>query len=272
MGKDTYYFSHDYNARNDKKISALVREFKSAGYGIYWCTAEMLHEEGGTMDWDELTISSISKDLNEDFELVKKVVEKCSSTFKLFTLTTDNILTANRVVRNLEKRKEISKVRSDAGRLGANAKQMLANAEQNVAKERKGKEKKESIITEYWFLKYYHSTYDIYKSAFNGQSTTEDYFKQWKEFIDFIYKEKYESIFDCKFLSPHSFADLVKNKSFTKQVWGEILKKILATGIKPEHDLYFRIPEFMKYGNKEVKVNTVTDSNGKKRLSPNEFI
>jgi len=140
MAKDTYYFSHDYNARNDKKISALVREFKSAGYGIYWCTAEMMHEEGGQLEFDDLTISAISKDLNEEFDLVKRVIEKCVSTFKLFIISEDNILTASRVRRNLEKRKEISKIRSNAGKAGANAKQMQANAKQKVAKERKGKE------------------------------------------------------------------------------------------------------------------------------------
>jgi len=154
MAKDQYYFSHDYNARNDKKISALVREFKSAGYGIYWCAAEMLHEEGGVLELDDLTLFAISKDLNEDFELVKVVIEKCVSTFKLFYVLEDNILTANRVKRNLDKRKEISKARSDAGKAGANAKQMQANAkqmqaiaEQNQAKERKGKEIKENINT-----------------------------------------------------------------------------------------------------------------------------
>lgn len=154
MPKDErFYFSHDYNARNDKKISALVREFKSAGYGIYWCMAEMLHEEGGSLEFDELTISAISKDLNENFEFVKNVVNKCISNYKLFQIDKDNILIANRVNRNLDKRKAISKIRSDAGKNGviikqmqANAKQMQANVQQNLAKESKGKESKGNIL------------------------------------------------------------------------------------------------------------------------------
>jgi len=143
MPKETFYFSHDYNARNDKKISALVRDFKSAGYGVFWCVAEMLHEEGGEIEWDDLTISAISKDLNEDFDLVRNIIEKCVSKFKLFNISEDNILTASRVKRNLDKRKSISEIRSKAGKTGANAKQMLANAEQNQAKEIKEKEIKE---------------------------------------------------------------------------------------------------------------------------------
>ncbi len=102
-------------------------------------------------------------------------------------------------------------------------------------------------INRLWFLKYYHSNYASYTSVFNGQSTTEDYFNQWKKFIDFIYENKYESVFDAKFVSPHSFEILVKKEKFTSDKWDETLKKILATGIKPEHDLFFRIPEFMKY-------------------------
>ena len=154
MPKDErFYFSHDYNARNDKKISALVREFKSAGYGIYWCMAEMLHEEGGSLEFDELTISAIAKDLNEEIEFVETVIKKCISNFKLFHIDNDNILVANRVNRNLDKRKTISEVRSVAGKNGAIAKQTQAIAkqkeaiaEQNQAKERKEKENKEKEI------------------------------------------------------------------------------------------------------------------------------
>lgn len=144
--KERYYFQHDHNARSDKKIAALVREYKSAGYGIYWCLAEMLHEDGGAIELDDLLIASISKDLNEDFELVKSVIEKCIKNFKLFVLTEDNVLTSNRVKRNLDKRKSISEVRSKSGKAGANAKQMLANAKQKQAKEIKGKEIKEKEI------------------------------------------------------------------------------------------------------------------------------
>lgn len=107
-------------------------------------------------------------------------------------------------------------------------------------------------INRLWFLKYYHSNYENYKNVFNGQSTTEDYFNQWKKFIDFIYENKYESVFDAKFVSPHSFEILVRKEQFTKDKWDITLKSILSTGIKPEHDLFFRIPQFMKYNEKDI--------------------
>lgn len=43
--KDSYYFSHDSNARNDKNIIKLRRKIGLEGYGIYWCIIEILREE-----------------------------------------------------------------------------------------------------------------------------------------------------------------------------------------------------------------------------------
>lgn len=136
MAKESYYFSHDYNARNDRKIAALVSEFKSSGYGIFWCACEMMHEEGGALEIDDITYYAISKDLNESFELVKNVVEKCISKFQLFTVDNGK-LESSRVKTNLNKRLKISEVRSNSGKAGAIAKQNSANAEQKQAKERK---------------------------------------------------------------------------------------------------------------------------------------
>jgi hypothetical protein len=117
MAKDTYYFSHDYNARNDKKISALVREFKSSGYGIFWATCEMMHEEGGSLEFDELTIDAIARDINEDSALVKNILEQCVDRFKLFTKE-ELLLQSNRVHRNLITKNEKKAVKAEAGRLG----------------------------------------------------------------------------------------------------------------------------------------------------------
>jgi hypothetical protein len=133
MAKDALFFSHDLNARNDKKIAALVREFKSSGYGIYWCTVEMMHEEGGVIELDELTFGAIAHDLNEDIELVKNVILRCVD-FKLFVKSNVNELTAIRVMNNLVHRDNISKSRSKAGQKGAIAKQEQANAKQMPSK------------------------------------------------------------------------------------------------------------------------------------------
>lgn len=129
MAKESHYFSHDYYARNDKKISALVRDYKSSGYGIYWCAVEMMHEDGGFLEFDDLVFGAISKDLNESEKLVKEVLEKCISKYKLFkqneaVLQADEAneavlhLTSSRVKKNLDFKEDKKKVKVEAGRLG----------------------------------------------------------------------------------------------------------------------------------------------------------
>lgn len=117
MPKDTFWFYHDYHARNDRKVPALIKEYKAAGYGIYWCIVEMLHEENGKLEFDDLTFEAIAKDLNESAEFIKEVVEKCISKYKLFYVSENN-LTANRVQKNLENKENKSLVKAESGRLG----------------------------------------------------------------------------------------------------------------------------------------------------------
>lgn len=44
MAKDTFYFQHDYNARNDDKILELRSIFGAEGYGVYWMILESMAE------------------------------------------------------------------------------------------------------------------------------------------------------------------------------------------------------------------------------------
>lgn len=113
-----------------------------------------------------------------------------------------------------------------------------------------------NILNKYWFLKFYHGNYEAYLKVFNGQSTTQEMFAMWKSFLDLIYEKKLDEIFECKFVSPHDFAKLVLKERFSKEKWEPVLKSILATGVKPEHNLYFRIPQFMKYDKKDAVTET----------------
>lgn len=45
MAKDSYWFKHDNNARNDEKILELRAKFGPEGYGIYWMIAETMAED-----------------------------------------------------------------------------------------------------------------------------------------------------------------------------------------------------------------------------------
>lgn len=117
MAKDKYYFRHDYNARNDRKIAALIIDYKSSGYGIFQAIVEMMHEEDGDLEYDDITFNAIAKDLNETVEYIKEVIIKCIDKYKLFVID-QNSITSNRVKRNLTERGEKSKLKSESGRLG----------------------------------------------------------------------------------------------------------------------------------------------------------
>lgn len=147
--KDSLFFRHDYNARNDRKIAALVKKHKSAGYGIFWITCEMMHEEGGHIEFDDITFGALAKDANEELEFVKQVISDCITEFRLFKRE-DDIVVSGRVSRNLEWKQTVSNSRSNAGKRGAIAKQMAANAEQLPDNCQQKKERKKERNIEYF--------------------------------------------------------------------------------------------------------------------------
>lgn len=47
--KDTFFFSHDFSARNDPKLQEVLATHGMAGIGLYWCIIEQLYEQGGVL-------------------------------------------------------------------------------------------------------------------------------------------------------------------------------------------------------------------------------
>ena len=137
MAKDTFYFSHDYNARNDEKIKRLIRKHKCTGYGIYWCIVEDLYNNANAL---ELDYDGIAFDLHEDVEVVKSVIND----FDLFVLH-EKEFGSSSIERRLDERNEKSKKaqksafkRWNKDKIDANA--LQTDSESNAIKERKGKE------------------------------------------------------------------------------------------------------------------------------------
>ena len=134
--KETFYFSHDSNARSDEKILPLRRKHGSRGYGIYFMILEMLREANAYQMLNDC--STIAYELKEDDEIVKDVIEN----FKLFKFTNDGFFYSESLKERMIKREEIRILRAEAGRKGG-----LAKAKQNYSKclalkERKGKKRK----------------------------------------------------------------------------------------------------------------------------------
>ena len=147
MSKETFYFSHDYNARNDIKIQALLVEHGAAGYGVYWVIVEILHEESEKkLKIDNLTNVAIARQASTSVEHIKSIVECCLKYGLLVEV--DGYFFSKRVRGNINKRMDISEKRAKAGRISAEKRKKATSVEQIPTKERKEKERKEKSIVD----------------------------------------------------------------------------------------------------------------------------
>ncbi len=138
---DCFYFSHDYNAREDVKILNMLSKLGWEGYGIYWMLIEKLAEANGKLRILDNKGIAFSARVDEEKLILLE------NDFELFE-NDGECFWSNRILHHIKTRQKLSNIRAKSGKIGgeANAKQMLskveANAKQNEAKERKGKETK----------------------------------------------------------------------------------------------------------------------------------
>ena len=137
MPKDTFYFSHDYNARNDEKIKMLIRKHGMIGYGVFWAIVEDLYNNANALRTD---YDGIAYDLRLHSDIVKSVVND----FDLFEINGDYFGSSS-VQARLDQRNEKSLSARKSASYRWNKKEEDANAlqtlsEGNAKKERKGKE------------------------------------------------------------------------------------------------------------------------------------
>lgn len=109
MKKDTYYFSHDYNASNDEKVLLLRTDLGMEGYGIYWYLVESLANSGGHLPIKVIPL--LSTQMGSTIPKVKAVIKN----YNLFQII-DGQFFSDRLLHHLGLRKALS----DAGRIGAN--------------------------------------------------------------------------------------------------------------------------------------------------------
>ena len=108
MNKDTFYFSHDYNTRNDFKIKQLIRTHGMNGYGVFWAIIEDLYQNNNELLAD---YSLMSYDLRVDENLIKSIIND----FGLFVLR-DSYFGSISVEKRLLERDKKSKTAKDNAR------------------------------------------------------------------------------------------------------------------------------------------------------------
>ena len=99
------YFSHDYHSRDH--LRDVRKDFGLAGYGLYWCIVEILHENGGSIK--ETDIEPIAYDLRADEDMLKAILYN----YGMFQVKKGYVY-SERVIDNLKKREEISEKRKQA--------------------------------------------------------------------------------------------------------------------------------------------------------------
>lgn len=114
-GKETFYFSHDFNARNDLKILQLRENFGWEGYGIYWVLIETMAESGKNKI-DNNAITALSVSYNIDKNLLTEIINKCIE-IQLFKSDKKHFWSES-LLRRISKRKEEFLRRSTAGKKG----------------------------------------------------------------------------------------------------------------------------------------------------------
>lgn len=173
MGRDVYYFSHDVNASNDPKIIVMKELCGVIAYAWWWILIEQLAvQEDYKLPMDKITFTGLgiafgmkqneanasSNEANasktkQAEAFINLLINEC----ELLETDGEYFWSPSLVRRNLlrkNKQVEISRKRSEAGRLGglksaeqrSKTKQMLQANEANEANQAKGKERKGNNI------------------------------------------------------------------------------------------------------------------------------
>lgn len=181
MDKDSFYFSHDCDARDDPKCMLLIEQLGLEGYGIFWVLIELLRQQPDYQYPVEL-IPVIARRYNTSTEKVKTVVEN----YGLFHKE-DGYFWSASLLRRMEKRERIRELAAEAGRASgqkrrqiAQNRKLLIEAEPRLnarstdveeGKERKGKENKGEEREENNFsnniINKFHTIYDTAENLTN---------------------------------------------------------------------------------------------------------
>jgi hypothetical protein len=135
ISKNTFYFSHDYNTRNDEKIKELIFNYGMSGYGIYWSIIEELYQNTNVL---HLNYERIAFELRADISSIKSIIND----FNLFVISGENFSSLSVQKRLDERTNKSEKARLSVNKRWSDTNVLQTKYDSNTIKERKGKEKK----------------------------------------------------------------------------------------------------------------------------------
>jgi hypothetical protein len=208
MAKDTFYFSHDYNSRNDEKIKFLIRKHGITGYGLFWSIIEDLYNNANALRTD---YEGIAYDYRLDIEFVKSVIND----FGLFVFDGDTFGSLS-VQKRLDERDSKSvKARESASKRWTNANAMQSQCEGNAIKERKVKEIKEKKVNKGKEIVFPFDS-EVFKK----------YWSLWLEFK----KEQFNFTYKSNISIQSALNELVRLSNGQEQIAIKIIEQSMAKG------------------------------------------
>lgn len=185
MAKDAYYFSHDNNARNDPKCSALICDYGFEGYGVYWAIIEILAEqESYKLRKFNKLYDGLARQLFLDADRLRSIIEAMLHEYELL-VEDENFIWSASLLRRMEVKELKRQSKVAAGRKGgiksgisrsreADAKQNEAPLEANEPKEigkEIGKENKRNTYT---------SDFETFWTIYKRNDGKKDAYAKWK--------------------------------------------------------------------------------------------
>ena len=123
--KEIYWFRLDCNFLSDEKVQNILFDYGSTGVLVYIETVALLYANAGLLNKQKY--KQIAYNCHTKEETVKAVIED----YDLFVLENNDFF-SRRVLDELEYKRKISKVRSEAAKMGVSARKSKANSEQMV--------------------------------------------------------------------------------------------------------------------------------------------
>jgi hypothetical protein len=118
--KDSYYFPHDSNAKDDPKVVLMIEQLGLEAYGIYWVLIELLRDQPDYRYPLQL-IPAMARRYNTTSEKMKTVV----MAYNLFEVENDEFFFSRSLLTRMEYREMIRDKKRLAGRKSAEARQKL---------------------------------------------------------------------------------------------------------------------------------------------------
>jgi len=176
--KKAYYFSHDYNARNDENILRMRVDYKYKGYGWYWAIIETLAEASGyKLKLNNGNLKGISLSLNISSKSLGKFINDCIDKYNLFTKDKNGeYFYSETLQKRLNIRDNITDRLKEAGHKGA--KKRWGSHKPTIEVPKKDEKKKQYLDNVYMT----EEEFDKLEKEY-GKDTIEDYIERLNRYI-----------------------------------------------------------------------------------------